>query len=350
MKTGRSLQAVATEIQETARLRRDLIAPGSAITMTANANEIYVGENQVFEVGPAAHSNISRRLGIPKQYYDRMLVDAPELLAQNVNCWMDQSNRHMVRTLDGPRPVCRAVLSDRYRVMDNDFVMEGIFPALQKEPGMEVVSTEITDNRFYLKARFPTLEREIKVGDAVQSGVVVTNSEVGFGSVSVSMLIFRLICKNGMKVAHKAFSARKNHIGRVLEHDDDFQVIASDQTLELANKAFLSQLTDIVKAAADPDIFHEVVSSMQDAAGREIKGHVEDVIERVTKQYSLTVDEGKSVLDNLIQGGDTSQYGLSNAITRMSQDIESYDRATDLEAIGGRVVDLNENEWFRLAA
>ena len=36
--------------------------------------------------------------------------------------------------------------------------------------------------------------------------------------------------------------------------------------------------------------------------------------------------------------GDCSQYGLINAVTRASQDIEDYGRATELERLGGELL------------
>jgi hypothetical protein len=35
-----------------------------------------------------------------------------------------------------------------------------------------------------------------------------------------------------------------------------------------------------------------------------------------------------------------SQWGLVNAITRTSQDVTDYDRATELERLGGVVLDM----------
>ena len=37
-------------------------------------------------------------------------------------------------------------------------------------------------------------------------------------------------------------------------------------------------------------------------------------------------------------GSDVSSYGLINAVTRASQDVEDYNRATDLERIGGELL------------
>ena len=41
------------------------------------------------------------------------------------------------------------------------------------------------------------------------------------------------------------------------------------------------------------------------------------------------------------QGGDFSLYGLAKAVTRCSQDVESYDRATKLEEIGYSVMTMS---------
>jgi hypothetical protein len=356
MKTGRSLDVIAKEIVETKCRREDFIAPGVAICMSPDGTLLNVGTESNygndFRLADVAHGNLAKRLEIPKMYYDRMRTDAPRLLAGNVNEWLERSQRHMIRTLTSEvgSGTCRAVLSDRYKIIDNDFVMDGLMPVLMEQPGMIVESAEITETQFYIKARFPELEREIKLNDAVQAGVIIRNSEVGYGAASVSMLIYRLKCLNGMKIADRAFSARKNHIGRVLEHDENFSIIQSDETARLKDETFLSQLRDVIKVAADPDVFHDVAASLQDAAAVPITGNIEDTVEKVTKYMSLTKAEGESVLENLVRDHDYSKWGLANAVTRMSQDVDSYDRASELEAVGGKIIDLKANEWMQVAA
>ena len=69
------------------------------------------------------------------------------------------------------------------------------------------------------------------------------------------------------------------------------------------------------------------------------------MIEVTGKTYGLNQGEQDDVLTYLIQGGDLSLYGLSNAITRASQNIESYDRATALEAIGWNVATMPATQW-----
>ena len=55
--------------------------------------------------------------------------------------------------------------------------------------------------------------------------------------------------------------------------------------------------------------------------------------------------EQDGILKYLIEGGDLSQYGLSNAVTRYSSDVEDYDRATQIESIGWAVATMPATQW-----
>ena len=364
MKAGRDLSTIAAEIQTTRNLKDDLVIPGGALRLDPDGETLAVMEHGTiaddmakgWQLTNTAHGCLSNRLDIPKKYYDRMRQNAPELLSWNVNNWLAESGRHLVRTVGVPEtrphnsPTCRAVLSERYKIIDNDLVMEKLFPILQEQAGMEVVSSEITDTKFYLKARFPALEREIQLNDPVQAGVVITNSEVGAGSISVSLLVYRLRCLNGMILADEHFKVRRAHLGGVLETGNDFRIAASAETQALADEAFLSSLKDVVRLGADPDVFVGICDKLMEAGVQKIDGSVEETIERVTKRFSLSETEGASVLENLVRDGDYSKWGVANAVTRTSQDVESYDRASELERLGGNIIELGNRDWTALAA
>ncbi len=76
---------------------------------------------------------------------------------------------------------------------------------------------------------------------------------------------------------------------------------------------------------------------------------VEEVVEVTAKRFALNDGERSSVLKHLIRGDDMTQWGLANAITRAAQDVESYDRATELESLGGTIVELPQATWKVLA-
>lgn len=55
------------------------------------------------------------------------------------------------------------------------------------------------------------------------------------------------------------------------------------------------------------------------------------------------------MLRHLATGGDLSRWGMANALTRFSQDVEDYDRATEFERMGGQVIELPRNDWQAIA-
>lgn len=115
--------------------------------------------------------------------------------------------------------------------------------------------------------------------------------------------------------------------------------------MEAEDKAFLLKLRDATTAAIEESRFHTAVDQLKEAAGIPIEGAVTDVVELTAKNYGMNSDEQNGILKYLIEGGDLSKYGLSNAITRASQDIESYDRATVLEEVGWQVATMEPKQW-----
>ena len=94
--------------------------------------------------------------------------------------------------------------------------------------------------------------------------------------------------------------------------------------------------------------FAQVVGRLKEAADVPITGKVPEVVELTGRSYGLNQDEQDSILQYLISGGNLSKYGLSNAITRASQEVESYDRATALEGIGWQVATMTGQQWKEL--
>ena len=65
--------------------------------------------------------------------------------------------------------------------------------------------------------------------------------------------------------------------------------------------------------------------------------------------WGLSQEEQGGLLRHLVDSGEMSKYGLQWAVTRLSQDVVDYDRASDLERLGGQVIELAQNEWEVLA-
>jgi len=346
MKTGRTLTALAAEIERQAKEKRDFVAPTRGLTLL-DTLDLKVGEMGSFGLNELAHEQIGDRLAIPRDYYQRMRSTAPGLLTTNVNHWFqNKPEQRMVRTLDGR---VRAFLSERYRPLDNLDLAEAVLPTFG-EMRLDVKSAEITERRLYLKATFPMIQTEIKKGDVVEAGLIISNSEVGCGALSVQPMIYRLVCTNGMIAAD--MGTRRNHVGRGYGGNGDDGSVSeffTDKTRALDDAAFFSKIKDVVKAVMKQEVFDRIVNRMRAAAGDVIKGDPIKAIEVTQKRFGLMEGEKTSVLRHLIEGGDLSRYGVLNAVTRTAQDVESYDRATELERIGGKVLELPASEWKVIA-
>jgi hypothetical protein len=69
------------------------------------------------------------------------------------------------------------------------------------------------------------------------------------------------------------------------------------------------------------------------------------VVELTARQYGISKTEESDVLRHLIEGGDLSLYGLSSAVTRASQDVDDYDRASELESVGWQIAVMPPEIW-----
>jgi hypothetical protein len=347
MKTGKTLTALAQEIERQAQTKRDYVTPTTALEMTDGGQlSLEVSDSPVtVNITPHTHRQIADRIGIPAKYYQRMQTDAPVLLAENVNHWFQANpEKRMVRTLDGN---ARAFLSDRYRILDHHHLLDVVMNTiLEMKLGDGIASAEITDSRLYLKVINKRLELEVKEGDVVQAGFCISNSEIGLGAVKVEPLIYRLVCTNGM--ISQDYSQKRYHVGRAASEAESYELFADD-TLKADDEAFFLKIRDTVRAAVDVAKFSMIVDRMRESTQQKIEGNPVKAVEVTAKTFNLNQGESSSVLTHLIQGGDLSAYGMLNAITRTAQDVESYDRATELESTGSKVLSLPQSTWKEIA-
>ena len=351
MRSGRSLVSLAQELERQLASKKDLVVPSSLLrhdTDDTGNTRIVIEEGGVparYGVTPLARKQLADKLKSPYAYFERMRGEQPVLLDRNVNTWLQsEDDRRMIRTLDGN---VRAVLSDRYRRLDNFDLAESVLPILQQLPEARFESVELTDTRMYLKVITPRLKFEMAPGDIVQAGVVVSNSEVGQGTLSVQPLLYRLVCRNGLIASDR--SLRKTHVGRALGTDDEAILVFKDDTLRADDKAFFLKVRDVVQAAVAEATFRQTAQKLQRTLNIPLVGDPVKSVEVLSNRYVLNDSERAGVLRHLISEGDLSGYGLVNAVTHFSQEVEDYDRATEFEALGGKLIELPALEWKGLA-
>lgn len=357
MKTGLSLTALAQEIERRSANKKDFVAPTTSLVMNA-AGSLEIGSKHLFDINSIGHQQIGQHTEIPKAYYDKMLAEDAGLLSTNVNHWFQRYPApRTVRVLDDK---VRAFLSDRYRPLENEDLAEAVLPPLM-ELGLDVMSAQITDRRLYIKAVHPKVTREIKaVGGAFGDGkhnivrclapaITISNSEVGDGALSILGGVYDGFCTNLATFGER--STKKYHVGKKNELVGDASyALLSDETRRLTDKALWAQVGDIVRGAFNEANFASLCDKIAETQTHKIDGDPVKVVELTSKRFRFNEVEQKSVLRHLIEGADLSRFGLYNAVTRASQDVEDYDRASDLERIGAQVIELPKTEWKTLAA
>lgn len=340
MKLGRTLQSLALEIDRQNKAKRDFLPVMNKVEAFAHGNHLELGfnlDNRELFTAPLTsngHDNLQTITDISKKYYDKMLGGHNPILATNINYWLGQNNdRRMIRVLDGN---IRAILSEKYRRLDNYYLVQLVLPLLN-DAKVEIESCEVTANRLYIKGFTHKVEGEVKPGDVVKAGILIQNSEIGKGKLAIKPLIYRLVCKNGAVIDELA--KEKYHIGKAIEHE---LVVYGNDTQLSQDRTFWLECRDTIKQSLSQATFDTVLRKMQDSTKVKIKD-VNSSIELAADRYSFTEGEKSDVLKHLIEGGDLSSWGFGNAVTRTAQDVESYDRSTELESIGYLIMNRSWN-------
>ena len=388
MKSGMTIEELLTEVQRQSEAKKDYVASTASdvrmVSMPAFPNQVAVvlqkgQESDVasvevstaverlnhlgplghtlerLEVTEHAHRQIAGRLQIPWKFYFRMLEDHPDIVIDNVNKLFEREpGTRLLRTMDGK---LRAFLSNRYKRIDNDEVLASALPAIVKgDLETTLLSSSVTDRNLYLKVLFTGEEMQQEIGktrdgtpDIVKPGFALRNSEIGTGALSISAFFFRDFCLNGCVFGKTdAFEFKRPHLGGTLIEGVDFEVL-SDKSKKLEDEAILSQVTDVMHAIATPEFVNMMGDKLRALTqGAQIQNPV-PAIELLAKENNLTKVESDQVLQNLIEDRDYSRWGVVNAVTKVANsEALSYDRASDLEVLGSRLIDITNADWKRL--
>lgn len=356
MKMGRSLVEMATELTRQQAVKKDYLADTRRMTISDDAKFLGLDGIEPLQINPLAHKQLAAKMDVPTAFYERLQTRHPDLLAGMVNqLFQREPQRTMVRVLDGH---ARAIKSDGFRPLDNYDLFDAIFPVLQ-EAGAEVVSCDLTETKMYLKCLCPWLDRELPVPEGYVMGqghniflrrvigaIVISNSEVGAGRLVIAPGAFERQCTNLATFKDDGYG--KMHVGKKKGADDEVSEYLSDDTKRLDDAAIWSRCRDVVRATMDGRVMDNIVAKMTAARGDVITADPTKVVEVFAKKNTLTEVEAGGLLRHLTGSGEMTRYGLQWAVTRLAGDAKDYDRASDLERLGGEVIELAPTEWTEL--
>jgi len=401
-----NLQDLVALLKEQHGRKIDVVVPATALrskngVLHLTSTEVILDADGVTPVAgdyrptPHCDGDLANRLGIPVRYLNRLRAERTDLYDANVNGLLHgktvrkadgttdvqhpaDTRSFLLRTFrgdDGGEGIARAVLSDRYGIVDH---LDVLFAALDgiKEAGVnvEVDSCDLTETRMQVRVvcreisalapkllagyRSPfggpdpvlragwTLDRaraaaaregqgyEPGSEPVVFAGFVITDSETGDGAATITPRFVVEVCGNGLTVTADAM--RAVHLGG---RKDDGVVQVSGDTREKELAVITARARDAVKTCLDIDYMTSVLEKIEEAAGAPVKDAAKTV-EVISKALKFDETAQAGILGHFIRGGQMTAGGMLNAVTSYAQTVPSADAAWDLEANALKVLEL----------
>ena len=214
----------------------------------------------------------------------------------------------------------RGMVKPSVPVINNTDLLKAIQEPVN-EHEMRVWKAHFRDHDFHAKLIYGDSVNigTIQSPDNVNIGVHVANSEVGARPLEIQVMVFRLICTNGM--IHMID-------GLPLFRKTSFNMTREDVELEVRNA--LKKVENRKE---------QILGAFQDAATVQIKAPYR-VISAIGKQWKLSKGEVVAITDEFNRGKATGEYNwnkisILNSITKVAQQYDAETRFT-LENVAGQ--------------
>ena len=333
-------------------------------------------KQMLLKVSPKALEDIATYTHTPSRYINYMAREGEyDLIAENLNTWFQNADpkrsRRMFRawkgngftgSVDTTGGELRTMVSDQYMRIDNELLFDAVKPVLEELHGMgiEVASMNCNEDFFNLKLTCPRLRKEVKVGDIVEAGLRFKNSETGLSYFLMDDFLNRLACLNGMVSGRRISDGiKKRHRGgrypigilpQYLEDKDAYAPYVEELRADiraviskcLSNEHF-EKLIEGLRASAHVD----TTIPSKNLEPKRNKGIPVTIpaLELVDKEWGISSADKSRIVQHLHHDRDYTQWGFANAITRTANDHSSYDEATRLEEIGGKILAFHPRQW-----
>jgi hypothetical protein len=361
-----TLPDLATRLDSQQQRKVDVVAPARAIRAQDGMLIVEQAERRItaegvtsvagtYEPTGVCESGIADKLGVPLAYLRRLRAEAPHLYDANVNEWLGRDGRKfLVRALsseDGGTGQARAFLSNGYKIIDNYDVLTAVLDGVrQAGVQVDISSCDLSDQRMYVRLTAPEIRgyapyllrnyrspysgRTGADNPTVFAGLLISNSETGCGSLSMTPQLTVQICDNGMPMTKDV--VRAVHLGAKL---DEGRVEWSDDTQRKTLAVYTAQARDTVRRFLDREYVEANIREIEKTSGAPV-ADVEETIKSVSKTLRFTEEQRKGIFDHFVRGGDLTAGGVMHAVTSYAQTVQDPDDAHELGAQGIRAMEL----------
>ena len=285
---------------------------------------------------------------------------APASFTQLINDLKDKKGNEVSLIRSYEDTGVRALLSSKYKLLDNADVIDSILPTIANSAGnWEVVKTLFSDTKMLVSLKSRKFVGEPAVGDTMALGLQFLNSEVGQGSCTLQQLMFTLACLNSMQTAN---NLRKTHLGKS-RSAEDLDVLTADTKRKIA-EATLSEIKDNVAHYSQEISFNEQIELMRLAHEDTLPNNVDNFklceslannLEEHNKKDSQLLLESlyKTINQDGYKNKPISRATIVNTVTGVSNLNDRYNNA-DLQEIsqkaGNKILHMSRSAWRNLTS
>lgn len=371
---SKDLKELLNQLQAEQAVKRDMVVPSSCLSykdghliirnvsknpemddlLRSTGVTVTEQEQTVLTLKPLEPFNrqLAGRFDIPFMYYKKMMEEANiPLLDQNINHWFKTvPKNYLIRcfSIKGEdRGVVRAILGDRYRILDNlDVLLAALDAVRQSGVNIQIESADITDTKMYVRfiapdvvQESPTLLKNYRVPNqdkgndyGIHAGFILTNSETGHGSSYVAPRLVVSACRNGMILKQDA--TNKVHLGGRM---DEGRIDWSEETKTKNVELIIAQVKDAVKTYTSLDYLGQSIDKLEGNGTKMLTNPI-DTITNISRELNFSEEKQKDLLSYFMQSSDLTGFGVAQAVTYFAHAKADADQQFELEAVAMDIV------------
>lgn len=314
------MQLVKTieRLQDEQYLKMDIVVKSrdiNAVNLFDSKVEISLNDSESilhYSYSRNAKRQICEIMDMPIRYFDMIESRFKELLADSINTLIHYENKnYLIRTIvDDNKNVIRAVLSDRYKIINNLDVLEAVDSVLKDID--HNADVEIDEDYLYCKIDFESNILTIGELEATPS-LLVVNSEVGDGAFKI---IPRVTINKDLSFSINNVAIRKTHLGATKTKG----VVEEELCEDLKNK-----ITDSINTYVNSELFVEESEELESRLFRNI-ADVFKSFEKIVKDLSYTEDEKKIAVAHFLQTPKKTAFDIIKSVLRVSNSFSTKRR------------------------
>ena len=313
------LRNMIADLEEIRKNTTDIVVKGPKVSVEPGWNLVVDVPSEglkIYEPTSWTQGQVLTKLHIPRIYHDHLLKEGREdMLDYNINELMHMQELMMVRTV-GKK--ARALVSPGFLPVDNlklfsqvaNSVRDTNMQRPETQKPAQFWKADVNDHRLYL--HILDEGREFDVGKSAKFSpmVIIKNSEVGDGSLSIEPGFYNWQCQN-RHIMNALYT--RAHRGVKLEEGT-----YAEDTRETADLLLRKQVRDWMYNTLHEDkVFEAEAKALRESI--EVKfDNVQEAVHRIADANKLTVAEETDII-NAMMGDQTLQPEERNSLYAIIQ-------------------------------